>query len=61
MSGRVADPMAVTWAERYNKTFEKVWAKLPNFLGSFIATAAVFLLGSSIRGKLNTSFQTEFH
>ncbi|XP_046455157.1 lathosterol oxidase-like [Daphnia pulex] len=44
------DPMAVTWSERYNKTFEKVWAKLPNFIGSFIATAAVFILGSSIHG-----------
>lgn len=47
---RMVDPMAVTWSERYNKTFERVWAKLPNFLGSFIATAAVFILGSSIRG-----------
>ena len=46
----MADPMAVTWSERYNKTFEKIWAKLPNFVGSFIATAAVFILGSSIHG-----------
>lgn len=45
----MVDPMmAVTWSERYNKTFEKIWAKLPNFVGSFIATAAVFILGSSI-------------
>jgi VanZ family protein len=49
---RMVDPMDVTWSERYNKTFEKVWAKLPNFIGSFIATAAVFILGSSIHGKI---------
>lgn len=49
------DPMAVTWSERYNKTFEKVWAKLPNFIGSFIATAAVFILGSSIHGNFFNS------
>jgi hypothetical protein len=48
---KMVDPMmAVTWSERYNKTFEKIWAKLPNFVGSFIATAAVFILGSSIHG-----------
>lgn len=45
----VADPLAVTWTEKYAKTLERVWSRLPNFLGSFIATVAVFLLGSSIR------------
>ena len=49
---RMADPMAVTWTERHSKRLERIWSKLPNFLGSFIATVAVFLLGSSIRGEL---------
>lgn len=44
------DPMAVTWTDKYAKTLDRVWSKLPNFLGSFIATVAVFLLGASIRG-----------
>lgn len=46
-----SDPMAVTWLEKHNKTLEKYWNKLPNFLGSFIASVAVFILGSSIRGE----------
>lgn len=45
----MADPMAVTWTEKHSKRLERIWSKLPNFLGSFIATVAVFLLGSSIR------------
>lgn len=47
------DPMAVTWTEKYSKTIEKYWNTLPNFLGSFIASMAVFILGSTIRGKIN--------
>lgn len=48
----MADPMAVTWTEKHSKRLERIWSKLPNFLGSFIATVAVFLLGSSIRGEV---------
>ena len=47
---KTADPMAVTWMEKYSKTMDRIWTKLPNFIGSFIATVAVFLLGASIRG-----------
>jgi hypothetical protein len=44
------DPMAVTWMERYTNTMEKIWAKLPNYVGSMIVTLAVFTLGTTIRG-----------
>ncbi len=45
------DPFAVTWTERYAKNLDRIWAKLPNFLGSFIATVAVFFLGATIHGE----------
>ncbi|XP_042238148.1 delta(7)-sterol 5(6)-desaturase erg32-like [Homarus americanus] len=45
------DPMAVTWAEKYSDTLEKYWNRLPNFVGTFIASVAVFILGSTIRGE----------
>ncbi|KAG7160015.1 Delta(7)-sterol 5(6)-desaturase-like [Homarus americanus] len=45
------DPMAVTWAEKYSDTLEKYWNRLPNFVGTFIASVAVFILGSTIRGR----------
>lgn len=50
MTEQRVDPMAVTWTEKYSKTLDRFWNKLPNFLGSFIATVAVFLLGATIRG-----------
>jgi hypothetical protein len=46
------DPMAVTWMEKYSKTLDKIWAKLPNYVGSIIVTLAVFTFGATIRGKL---------
>ena len=36
--------------ERYYRTLDNVWAKLPNHLGSSIASVAIFLMGISIRG-----------
>lgn len=51
VSSTPCDPMAVTWAEKYSKTLERYWNTLPNFLGSFIASVAVFILGSTIRGE----------
>ncbi len=38
--------------ERYYRTLDNVWAKLPNHLGSSIASVAIFLMGISIRGML---------
>ena len=55
----VVDPMAPTWTEKYAKTLDRVWSKLPNFVGSFIATVAVFILGSTIRG-ISSSFFAQF-
>ncbi|KAK7079319.1 hypothetical protein SK128_021123 [Halocaridina rubra] len=48
---KIVDPMAVTWTEKYSDTLEKYWNMLPNFIGTFIATVAVFILGSTIRGE----------
>ena len=45
------DPFSVRWAEKYHETLEKYWNRLPNFVGSFIASVAVFILGSTIRGE----------
>jgi hypothetical protein len=44
------DPMAVTWMEKYSDTLEKIWAKLPDCVGSIIVTLAVFIFGATIRG-----------
>lgn len=48
----IKDPMAVTWAENYSDEIEYYWNKLPNFLKTFLATLAIFLMGISINGKL---------
>jgi hypothetical protein len=48
--GEFYDPMAVTWMEKYSNTMEKIWAKLPDHVGSIIVTLAVFTLGATIRG-----------
>lgn len=48
---RRSDPLAVTWTDRYSDILQKYWNMLPNFVGTFIATVAVFILGSTIRGE----------
>jgi len=45
------DPMAVTWMEKYSDILDKIWAKLPNCVGSIIVTLAVFTFGATIRGE----------
>jgi len=52
------DPMAVMWMEKYSDTLDKIWAKLPDCVGSVIVTLAVFTFGATIRGtsvSLNTT------
>ncbi|KAK9718005.1 Fatty acid hydroxylase [Popillia japonica] len=44
------DPFAVTWAEKYSAGFEKVWSKIPKFLGAFIVTSAICTMGLGISG-----------
>jgi hypothetical protein len=44
------DPMAVTWMEKYSDTMDKIWAKLPDCVGSIVVTLAVFTFGATIRG-----------
>lgn len=50
-NGGYFDPMAVTWTEKYSDQIEKVWNILPNFVGQFLATVAIFTLGASLSGK----------
>jgi len=45
------DPLAVTWMEKYSDVLEKIWAKLPDWVGSIIVTLAVFMFGATIKGK----------
>lgn len=45
------DPFSVRWTEKYHDTLEKYWNRLPNFVGTFIASVAVFIMGSTIRGE----------
>lgn len=47
----INDPLAVTWAEKYSDQIEYVWAKLPNFAKTTVATLAIFIMGISINGK----------
>lgn len=49
------DPFAVTWAEKYSAGFEKVWSKIPKFLGAFIVTSAICTMGLGISGKKTLS------
>ncbi|KDR17319.1 delta(7)-sterol 5(6)-desaturase erg32-like [Zootermopsis nevadensis] len=51
MGDHFYDPMAVTWMEKYSDTMEKIWTKLPNYMGSIIVALAVFTLGATIRGE----------
>jgi hypothetical protein len=50
-NGPIRDPMAVTWTEKYSDTIEKHWSKMPKFLSSALATAAIFLMGITVNGK----------
>lgn len=49
-NGYSFDPMAVTWSEKYSASIEKYWSKLPNFLAKSLATLAIFILGTSLKG-----------
>lgn len=49
-NGYSFDPMAVTWTGKYSASIDKYWSKLPNFLAKFLATLAIFVLGTSLKG-----------
>lgn len=51
-SKKLFNPIAVTWMEKYSERMEKMWNRLPNFVGSAVATCAIFLLGATMRGKV---------
>ncbi|KAG5868116.1 hypothetical protein JTB14_015378 [Gonioctena quinquepunctata] len=44
------DPMSVRWLEKYDKTVTKIWNKIPQSVGHFLATIATFAVGISING-----------
>jgi hypothetical protein len=44
------DPMAITWMDKYSNIMDKIWSKLPSYVGSTIVTLAVFTLGATMRG-----------
>lgn len=60
-NGHFYDPMAVTWTEKYSDSIEKVWNTLPNFVGQFLATIAVFTLGASLSGKSVSKLLSSLH
>ncbi|CAH2105935.1 unnamed protein product [Euphydryas editha] len=47
------DPLTdgVKWIERYSEPLEKFFERLPDFISTFIATFAIFTLGSTLRGE----------
>lgn len=47
------DPMieGVRWSERCADRLERMWDKLPGFVGRTLATTAIFMLGSSVQGE----------
>ncbi|KAF7286217.1 hypothetical protein GWI33_006905 [Rhynchophorus ferrugineus] len=49
-TGGFFDPMAVTWSEKYNEEFTKVWSCVPDKIGKVLVALAVFMLGISING-----------
>merc|ERR1712142_1073561 len=46
-----SDPMAPRWAEKHASTLEKYWSMLPQWLGSFLVSIAVFIFGATARGE----------
>ncbi|XP_041970769.1 delta(7)-sterol 5(6)-desaturase erg32-like [Aricia agestis] len=47
------DPLTdgLRWVENYADSIEKFFNKLPDFIATFVATLAVFTLGSTLRGE----------
>ncbi|KAI8424529.1 hypothetical protein MSG28_002986 [Choristoneura fumiferana] len=47
------DPMqdGVKWIEKYAEPMEKFFQRLPEFIGTFCATFAVFTFGATLRGE----------
>lgn len=50
-SGRIKDPLDITWVEKYDKTIQKTWGKIPESLGKILVTFSIFMLGISVNGK----------
>ncbi|CAG9836708.1 unnamed protein product [Diabrotica balteata] len=48
---KASDPLSVTWLEKYDPTVSRLWNKIPDRIGKFLATLATFLVGISINGQ----------
>lgn len=46
-----SDPFAVTWTEKYAKSIDDVWSKIPKFLATFLVTTSICIMGLGISGK----------
>lgn len=42
----------VRWTEKYADKLEHIFSKLPKFVTSILATLAIFILGTSLQGKI---------
>ncbi|GAB0097319.1 delta(7)-sterol 5(6)-desaturase erg32 [Sergentomyia squamirostris] len=42
---------SVKWTEYCAESLDKIWTKIPNFLGHIIATVAIFVFGATLRGE----------
>nr|XP_022908522.1 methylsterol monooxygenase 1-like [Onthophagus taurus] len=50
ISGKIKDPLAVTWSEKYDDQIQGVWKKIPRFVATFLVTIAVCTMGLAISG-----------
>lgn len=41
----------VKWTEYCAERLDKIWNRIPNFLGHFIATLAIFAFGATLKGE----------
>lgn len=56
------DPMqeGVKWIEKYAEPMEKFFQRLPEFIGTFCATFAVFTFGATLRGETFSYFEIKY-
>jgi len=48
------DPTSLSWTEKYDKTFEKIWSHVPEILRGAVITVAIFLVGLAMTGRFAT-------
>lgn len=50
----------VRWTEKYADKLEHIFSKLPKFVTSILATLAIFILGTSLQGKIYKFFDKTY-